>query len=91
MVNIWDITRQWWCIISLVGLFQREGITTLSGYVSFRYRKCVDLMIMKKENNFEFSYQRKLGILDPEFNNNNNFVSKTICASGLKLGTIAVE
>ena len=48
-------------------------------------------MIMKKENNFELSSQRKLGILDTEFNNNNNFVAKATRASGLELGTIAVE
>ena len=46
---------------------------------------------MKKENNFELRSQRKLGILDTELNNNNNFIAKASYAGGLELGTIATE
>ena len=48
-------------------------------------------MIMKKDNNFEYCSQRKFGILDTEFNNNNKVVAKITRDIGLKLGTLAAE
>ena len=48
-------------------------------------------MIMKNDNNFEYSSQRKLGILDTEFNNNNTVVAKIARNNGLKLEAIAAE
>ena len=71
--------------------FQKGEIPALSGYAPKRHKKCVDLMIMKKDNVFEYSAQRKLGILDTEFNNNNKVIAKTARDNGLKLGAIAAE
>ena len=48
-------------------------------------------MIMKKDNNFEYRFQRELGILDTEFNNNNKTVVKVTRDNGLQLESIAVE
>ena len=71
--------------------FQKGEIPAISGYAPRRHKKCVDLMIMKKDNNFDYGAQRKLGILDTEFNNNNKIVAKATRDNGLKLGTIAAE
>lgn len=71
--------------------FQKGDIPAISGYAPKRHRKCVDLMIMKKENNYKYSAQRKLGILDTEFNNNNKLVAKVTRDNGLQLGAIADE
>ena len=48
-------------------------------------------MILKIDNNFENGSQRKLGILDIEFNNNNKVLAKTTRDYGLKLGKIYVD
>ena len=74
-----------------MSLNSEGGISDLSGYAPTRDRKCVNRMIMKKENHFELSSQRKLGILDTEFNNSNSFVTKAARANGLELGTISAE
>ena len=71
--------------------FQKGDIPAKSGYAPRRHKKCVDLMIMKKENNYKYSAQRKLGILDTEFNNNNKLVAKATRDNGLQLGAIADE
>lgn len=46
---------------------------------------------MKKDNNFDYSAQSKLGVLDTEYNNNNKNVAKSARNNGLKLGAIAAE
>ena len=48
-------------------------------------------MIMKKYNNFEYSSQRKLGILYTEFSNNNKVVAKIDRDNGLNLRALAAE
>lgn len=48
-------------------------------------------MIMKKANDYDYGAQRKLGILDTEFNNNNKVVANATRDNGLKLGSIAIE
>ena len=65
--------------------FQKGEIPALSGYAPKRHKKCVDLMIMKKDNVFEYSAQRKLGILDTEFNNNNKVMSLPVSACATKI------
>ena len=71
--------------------FQKGDIPAKSGYAPRRHKKCVDLMIMKKTNDFNYSAQRKLGILDTEFNNNNKLVARETRDNGLQLGAIAEE
>lgn len=44
--------------------FQNGEIPTKSGYAPKRHRKYVDLMIIKKVNNYDYGAKRKLGILD---------------------------
>ena len=46
---------------------------------------------MKKNNNYSYGAQRKLGILDTEFNNNNKLAAKANRDNGLQLETIAAE
>ena len=48
-------------------------------------------MIMKKENNVEYGSQRKIGILDTEFNSNNKIVAKATRENRLKLRARAAE
>lgn len=49
-------------------------------------------MIMKKDNNFDYKAQRKLGIIDTEFNNNNNkVIAKLVRDNALKLNSIVAE
>ena len=48
-------------------------------------------MIMKKQATYDLNAQRKLGIVDTEFNNNNKIIAKTISSNSKKLGTIAKE
>ena len=48
-------------------------------------------MIVKKDNNYNYGAQRKLGILDTEFNNNNKLVTNAARDNGLQLGTITAE
>ena len=71
--------------------FQRSNIPVISSYAPIRHRKCVDLMILKKSQNYELSSQRTLGILDTEFNHNNGFIGRQATYNGLKLGTVADE
>ena len=71
--------------------FQRGEVPALSGYSPLRHRQCVDLMIMKKQATYDLNAQRKLGIVDTEFNNNNKIIAKTISSNSKKLGTIAKE
>ena len=78
-------------MVGSAGSFQKGEIPTLSGYAPLRHRKCVDLMIMKKDNNFEHTSQRNIGILDTEFNNNNKMVAKATRDNGLQLESIAAE
>ena len=46
---------------------------------------------MKELHSYELGTQRKLGILDSEFNNNNKVISKTTTDNGISLGTIPSE
>ena len=48
-------------------------------------------MIMKNYNNFEHRSQRKLGILDTDFHNNNKMVAKVTRDNGLQLESIPAE
>ena len=41
--------------------FQRADIPEITGYAPTRHRKCVDLMIMKKPNNFDVQKTKNLG------------------------------
>ena len=73
-------------------LFFSEGrIPARSGYAPIRYKSCIDLMIMKKDKNFEYNNQRKLGILDTEFNNNNKVIAKLARDNALKFNSIAAD
>ena len=73
-------------------LFLKKGeIPTISGYAPLRHRTCVDLMIMKNDNHFEYTSQRNFGMLDTELNNNNNIVAKITRDNGLQLHSIAAE
>ena len=91
IASIWDVTNLRCNTIGKAGCFSRREIPAISGYAPKQHRNCVDLMIMKKDNNFEYSSQRKLGILDAEFNNNKKVVAKIARDNGLKLGALAVE
>ena len=46
---------------------------------------------MKRDNSFEYGSQRRLGILDTEFNKNNKIVTKVTRDNGLKFKSIAAE
>ena len=46
---------------------------------------------MKNIHSYDPDTQRKLGILDSEFNNNNKVVSKTAMDNGISLETITLE
>ena len=61
-----------------LSLFQKVETTVLLGYAPKRHKKCVDLMTMKKDNNYNYGAQRKLSILDTRDN-------------GLRLRTIAAD
>ena len=56
--------------------FQGGEIPAISGYTPKRHRTRIDLMILRKAQNFELSTQQTLGILDSEFNDNNKFIGK---------------
>jgi hypothetical protein len=71
--------------------FQRADIPETTGYAPLRHRKCVDLMIMKKPNCYEVSRQRKLGILDTEFNQSNKRTGHTCMNNAALLNKIANE
>ena len=71
--------------------FQREEIPGMYGYSPVRHRKCIDLMILKKQMNFELKKQKTLVIIDTEYNQNNKMVGKIATDNGLKLKTIATE
>ena len=71
--------------------FQQGEVPAISGYSPLRHRQCADLMIMKKQATYDIKAQRKLGIVDTEFNNNNKFIVKAISDNSKKLGTIAKE
>ena len=74
-------------------LFQRGSIPANSGYAPKIHHTCVDLMILKNAHIVKLSTQRTLGIIDSEFNNNNNnsYIGKETLDNGLTLGTIALE
>ena len=71
--------------------FQRADIPELTGYSPSRHRKCVDLMIMKKQQCFDIRKQRTLGILDTEFNQNNKRIGHEGMKNALELNKIAKE
>ena len=71
--------------------FQRGEIPAISGYSPKRHRECLDLIIMKKQVTYDLRSQRKLGIVDTEFNNNNKIIAKIIRTHSRKLGTTAKE
>ena len=71
--------------------FQRADIPEITGYAPTRHRKCVDLMIMKKPNNFDVKKQRTLGILDTELNQSNKRIGHAGMNNALKLNTVASE
>ena len=48
-------------------------------------------MILKKAQTFELKYQRTLGVLDTEFNNNNGYIGREATKNGMFLKTIAGE
>ena len=48
-------------------------------------------MIMKKQTTYDIDSQRKLGIVDTEFNNNNKIIARSISTNSKKLGTTAKE
>ena len=78
-------------MIILAVFFQREEIPSISGYSPVRHRKCIDLMILKKQMNFELTKQRTLVILDTEYNQNNKMLGENTTDNGLSLQTIATE
>ena len=45
----------------------------------------------EKLHSYELGTQRRLGILDSEFDNNNKEISKTSTDNGISLGSIALE
>lgn len=71
--------------------FQRGEVPAISGYSPKRHRECVDLVIMKKKATYGLKAQRKLGIVNTEFNNNNKIIAQSISTHSRKLGTIAKE
>ena len=56
--------------------FQREEIPGMSGYSPVRHRKFIDLIILKKQRNFELKKQRTLVIFDTKYNQINKMVGK---------------
>ena len=46
---------------------------------------------MKKQATYKMNAQRKLGIVDTEFNNNNKIIARATSTNSRKLGTIAKE
>ena len=46
---------------------------------------------MKKQETYDIRSQRKLGILDTEFNTNNKIITKTISTHSRELGTTVKE
>ena len=71
--------------------FQRADIPEMTGYSPKRHRKCVDLMIMKKQQCFDIRKQRTLGILDTEYNQNNKRIGHEGMKNATELNKIARE
>jgi hypothetical protein len=74
-----------WC------LFQRHEIPLITGYSPKRFRKCIDLSILKKSGNYDIAKQRTLGLLDTEFNQMNKRLGHEAMNSALDHGCIATE
>ena len=73
----------------LIWFFFQCGETLANyGYYHVRHRTCVHLMILKKINDYEIRKQRTLGILDSEFNHNNQFIGRNTTKNGILLDTI---
>ena len=71
--------------------FQRGEVPTISSYSPKWHRECVDLMITKKTVTYDLKAQRKLGIVDIEFNNNFKKIARATSTNSRKLGTISKE
>ena len=71
--------------------FQRADIPEISGYSPKRHSTCVDLMIMKKALCYDAKKQRKIGILDSEFNQNNKRMGRDAINNARQLNKIAPE
>ena len=71
--------------------FQGAGILEITGYAPIRHKKCVDLMIVKKPNNFDVKKQRTLDILDTELNQSSKRTGHTCMNNAITLKAIANE
>ena len=72
-------------------LFQRSEIPSFFGYSPIRHRKCVDLIINKKDNSPLLKRKRTLGLLDSEFNHSNSSFGRESMMAALHLKKLATE
>ena len=72
-------------------IFQRSEIPDKSGYSPSRHKQCVDLMILKKSQNYNIDRQRIIGILETEFNHSNRSLGRAAMDKAITCGAIANE
>ena len=71
--------------------FQRSEIPELSGYSPKRHQQGIDLMLLKKSQNYNIGKQSIIGILESKFNHSNRDLGREAMTKALKCNAIAVE
>ena len=71
--------------------FQKADFISSTGYSPIKHRRCIDLMILKRQQSFAISKQRTLGILDTEYNHINGILGRDSMFAALDNNEVADE
>lgn len=67
------------------------NIPMRSGYVYLRWRKCIDVMILKKVNSLRVTKLRTIVLFEADFNMMNKCISKKLANTAEKRNALAIE